>query len=64
MQTLDDLDAVLTEIKQSCGGRSLFLEPGRFIVAQAGVLVARVTRTKGKQHDVLLIASAGAYGLR
>ena len=31
------LDAVLAEIKQGCGGRSLFLEPGRFIVAQAGV---------------------------
>jgi diaminopimelate decarboxylase/aspartate kinase len=42
------LDAVLTEIKQGCGGRSLWLEPGRFIVAQAGVLLARVTQTKGK----------------
>ncbi len=42
------LDAVLTEIKQGCGGRSLFLEPGRFVVAQAGVLIARVTQTKGK----------------
>ena len=37
-----------TEIKRGCGGRSLFLEPGRFIVAQAGVLLARVTQTKGK----------------
>jgi diaminopimelate decarboxylase/aspartate kinase len=26
----------------------LFLEPGRFIVAQAGVIVTRVTQTKGK----------------
>ena len=42
------LDAVLAEIKQGCGGRSLFLEPGRFVVAQAGVLLARVTQTKGK----------------
>jgi diaminopimelate decarboxylase/aspartate kinase len=42
------LDAALREVKQGCGGRSLFLEPGRFIVAQAGVIVARVTQTKGK----------------
>jgi diaminopimelate decarboxylase/aspartate kinase len=42
------LDAALGEIKQSCGGRALWLEPGRFLVAQAGVLLARVTQTKGK----------------
>jgi diaminopimelate decarboxylase/aspartate kinase len=42
------LDAALHEIKQGCGGRALWLEPGRFIVAQAGVLIARVTQTKGK----------------
>jgi bifunctional diaminopimelate decarboxylase / aspartate kinase len=42
------LDAVLTEIKEGCGDRALFLEPGRFVVAQAGVLIARVTQTKGK----------------
>ncbi len=42
------LDEVLAEIKQGCGDRALWLEPGRFIVAQAGVLLARVTQTKGK----------------
>jgi diaminopimelate decarboxylase/aspartate kinase len=42
------LDIALAEVKQGCGGRSLFLEPGRFIVAQAGVIVTRVTQTKGK----------------
>jgi len=45
---LKALDTVLTEVKQGCGGRALFLEPGRFVVAQAGVLIARVTQTKGK----------------
>jgi diaminopimelate decarboxylase/aspartate kinase len=45
---LKALDAALAEIKQGCAGRSLFLEPGRFVVAQAGVIVARVTQTKGK----------------
>jgi diaminopimelate decarboxylase/aspartate kinase len=45
---LGALDTALAEIKQGCGGRSLWLEPGRFVVAQAGVLLARVTQTKGK----------------
>jgi len=42
------LDEALGEIKRRCGERQLWLEPGRFIVAQAGVLLARVTQTKGK----------------
>jgi diaminopimelate decarboxylase/aspartate kinase len=42
------LAAALAEIKRGCGDRSLWLEPGRFVVAQAGVLLARVTQTKGK----------------
>jgi diaminopimelate decarboxylase/aspartate kinase len=45
---LKALGAVLAEIKQSCGDRELWIEPGRYIVALAGVLVARVTQTKGK----------------
>ena len=42
------LDAVLREVKNGLGDRQLFLEPGRYVVAQAGVLLARVTQTKGK----------------
>ena len=42
------LDKALGEIKQGLGGRALWIEPGRFVVAQAGVLLARVTQTKGK----------------
>ena len=42
MTSSDLLDTALAEIKQGCAGRSLFLEPGRFIVAQAGVIVARL----------------------
>jgi diaminopimelate decarboxylase/aspartate kinase len=45
---LKALGAVLAEIKESCGDRELWIEPGRYIVAQAGVLLARVTQTKGK----------------
>jgi diaminopimelate decarboxylase/aspartate kinase len=42
------LDAALKEIKDGLGDRELWLEPGRYVVAQAGVLLARVTQTKGK----------------
>jgi diaminopimelate decarboxylase/aspartate kinase len=42
------LDAALREVKGGLGGRELWLEPGRYVVAQAGVLLARVTQTKGK----------------
>jgi bifunctional diaminopimelate decarboxylase / aspartate kinase len=42
------LDAALQEIKRGLDGRALWLEPGRYVVAQAGVLLARVTQTKGK----------------
>jgi diaminopimelate decarboxylase/aspartate kinase len=42
------LDKALTEIKSGCGNRQIWLEPGRFVVAQAGVLLMCVTQTKGK----------------
>ena len=42
------LDEALADIKQGLGERKLWLEPGRYVVAQAGVLLARVTQTKGK----------------
>ena len=42
------LDAALREVKSGLGNRALWLEPGRYVVAQAGVLLARVTQTKGK----------------
>jgi diaminopimelate decarboxylase/aspartate kinase len=45
---LDKLDATLVAIKEGCGDRQLWLEPGRYVVAQAGVLLTRVTQTKGK----------------
>ncbi|HUF74015.1 MAG TPA: bifunctional aspartate kinase/diaminopimelate decarboxylase [Gammaproteobacteria bacterium] len=45
---LSALDAGLAELRAEVGDRELWLEPGRFIVAQAGVLLAQVTQTKGK----------------
>lgn len=45
---LATVDATLAEIKQTYPQYKLWLEPGRYIVARAGVLLTRVTQTKGK----------------
>jgi diaminopimelate decarboxylase/aspartate kinase len=41
-------DAALGAFRRSHPAFELWLEPGRFLVAAAGVLLARVTQTKGK----------------
>jgi diaminopimelate decarboxylase/aspartate kinase len=45
---LERLDARLAEIRRELGEVALWLEPGRYVVAEAGVLLARVTQTKRK----------------
>ena len=45
---LTQVDATLAEIKDAYPQYRLWLEPGRFIVSRAGVLLTRVTQTKGK----------------
>jgi len=42
------LDKLLQEIKAAYPTYKLWLEPGRFLVSQAGVLLTRVTQIKGK----------------
>ena len=42
------LDAVLREVKAAYPHYQLWMEPGRYLVADAGVLLARVTQQKGK----------------
>jgi len=42
------LDAVLGEVRSAHPGLEIWLEPGRYLVAAAGVLLARVTQTKQK----------------
>jgi diaminopimelate decarboxylase/aspartate kinase len=42
------LDDTLAGIKSAYPGYRLWLEPGRYLVAQAGVLLTRVTQVKGK----------------
>ena len=45
---LEQLDAALAEIREAFPQYELWLEPGRYLVARAGVLLTRVTQTKGK----------------
>ena len=42
------LDAALAKVRMEVPGITLWLEPGRYLVANAGVLLARVTQTKTK----------------
>ncbi|HEX7768777.1 MAG TPA: bifunctional aspartate kinase/diaminopimelate decarboxylase, partial [Dokdonella sp.] len=45
---LDALAAALEEVKRAYPRFALWMEPGRFLVADAGVLLARVTQAKRK----------------
>jgi diaminopimelate decarboxylase/aspartate kinase len=45
---LQSLGGVLAEIHAKYPKLNLWLEPGRYLVAQSGVLLAQVTQTKGK----------------
>ena len=44
------LDTALLAMRQNRPGIALWIEPGRFLVAAAGVLIARVTQTKSKDE--------------
>jgi diaminopimelate decarboxylase/aspartate kinase len=46
-----DLEAVaagLARVRSSNPGKAIWLEPGRYVVAESGVILARVTQIKGK----------------
>lgn len=45
---LTELNTALTAFKQQHTGIELWMEPGRFLVAHCGILLARVTQTKWK----------------
>ncbi len=45
---LEALDETLAAIKKAYPKYRLWLEPGRYLVSQAGVLLSHVTQTKGK----------------
>ncbi|MEE4244457.1 MAG: bifunctional aspartate kinase/diaminopimelate decarboxylase, partial [Kangiellaceae bacterium] len=50
-------------LKELLGDIQLWLEPGRFIVAESGVLLAKVTQTKGKQGARYLGLETGMNSL-
>jgi diaminopimelate decarboxylase/aspartate kinase len=45
---LGRLDTLLAAVRAEHGGLELWMEPGRYLAAQAGVLLARVTQLKSK----------------
>jgi diaminopimelate decarboxylase/aspartate kinase len=45
---LQKLDELLTEIRASYPQYAIWMEPGRYLVARAGVLLTHVTQVKGK----------------
>jgi bifunctional diaminopimelate decarboxylase / aspartate kinase len=60
---LKKLDASLAEVKKAHSGFEIWLEPGRFLVASAGVLLASCTQTK-KKGDVHYVGlNAGMHNL-
>lgn len=60
---LQALDESLASLKKALPGRELWLEPGRYLVAEAGVLVTRVTQTKGKGAHRYVGVSTGMNSL-
>jgi len=57
------VDAALGEVKRAYPQYELWLEPGRWLVADAGVLLARVTQTKRKGAIGYLGCDAGMHAL-
>jgi diaminopimelate decarboxylase/aspartate kinase len=57
------LGAALAGFKSAHPGCELWLEPGRFLVAGAGVLLARVTQTKGKGEKRYVGVATGMNSL-
>ncbi|HXT22605.1 MAG TPA: diaminopimelate decarboxylase, partial [Thermoanaerobaculia bacterium] len=57
------LAAGLDEVKAAFPRYRLWLEPGRFLVARAGVLLARVTQKKGKADSLYVGIETGMNSL-
>jgi len=60
---LGGLDRALEDFKAGHPSCELWLEPGRYLVAEAGVLLARVTQTKGKGHQRYVGVATGMNSL-
>lgn len=53
------VDENLMSVKKSCSKYEIWMEPGRFIVANAGVLLTKVTQTKSKNEYYYVGVDAG-----
>jgi diaminopimelate decarboxylase/aspartate kinase len=60
---LEEVDAALLDFKAQHPGLELWLEPGRFLVAQAGVLLAGVVQVKRKGDVVYVGLETGMNSL-
>ena len=60
---LDQLALALAEVKVAYPQFQLWMEPGRYLVAEAGVLLARATQTKRKGDVHYLGIDAGMHNL-
>ena len=60
---LREMDERLAAFKEAYPDYALWLEPGRYLVAEAGVLVAEVTQTKGKGEVRYVGVSTGMNSL-
>lgn len=60
---LAELDAALAEVKRAYPQFALWMEPGRYPVADAGVLLATVTQSKHKGSRNYLGVDAGMHNL-
>lgn len=58
-----ELDAALAEVKSVYPRFELWIEPGRYLVAEAGVLLARVTQIKHKSGVRFVGLDAGMHTL-
>ena len=60
---LAELDASLGKLRGAFPGYEIWLEPGRYVVGPAGVLVTTVTQTKGKGQVRYIGVSTGMNSL-
>lgn len=60
---LDEINQALNDIKTQHPQYELWIEPGRFLVAEAGVLLAKVTQTKTKGSTHFIGLNAGMNSL-
>jgi len=60
---LEEVNRALTHIKSNFPNLSLWVEPGRFLVAHAGVLLAKVTQLKQKAETTYIGLETGMNSL-